>query len=92
MSPSDEEAPVDPAAVAADAVITDFRTLHNDALLDVGHIDHSRRALELKGLYEKGTQATARSLIHRTASGDRKTASTKSPPKKWHRCALINLR
>lgn len=49
----DEEAPVDPHAAAADAVIQDFRTLHNDALLDSGHAEHARWTTELKTLYER---------------------------------------
>ena len=46
---ADEEAPVNPQEAAADAVIQDFRTRHNDALLDAGHIEHSRRALRTQG-------------------------------------------
>jgi hypothetical protein len=49
----DEPAPVDPQVAAADAVIQDFRTAHNDALLDAGHPEHARWTADLKGLYER---------------------------------------
>ena len=48
-----DEPQVDPVAAAGDAQIQDFRTAHNEALLDTGHPEHSRRATELKTMYER---------------------------------------
>jgi hypothetical protein len=44
---------VDPQAQAADNAIQDFRQLHDEALHDTGHAEHTRRASELKGMYER---------------------------------------
>ena len=43
---------VDPQAQAADNEINDFRSAHNEALLDTSHPEHGRRSSELKAMYE----------------------------------------